>query len=168
MDRETGERNEDNIDRETGEQEHLPYIDKETGEVEGWNRSSAQRTTFRVPKIYRRQSTDLLAATQEHLTTQKISISPALLFLLPTAFCYNALFAIFLGILEVSLHIWAHRKNKKLHGTGIYVLSPLHIITSEFCASCREEESFKKINKLQEKRSKLRQCSIECVRQIVT
>lgn len=168
MDYETGEPI--CADRETGELPAVPIVNVETGEKECNytcpRESSESRRTFKIPRIYSPK-----VGEEEDIsivTFPSDKISPALMFLLPTAFLFNPVFAIFLGFIEMVAHAWAHSKNRKLENSGIYYQSPLHIIVREFCASCREEEATNKIHKIQERRSKLKKCGIECVRQIVT
>lgn len=162
MDYETGEM--DLADRETGELPAVHLLNCETGEKECNYSCPPQRrpkSSFRIPNPSSHRSTP---KTEE----EGAAITPALMFFLPTAFFFNPLLALVLASAEVTCHIWAHKKNKALRDTGVYYRSPLHVFISQFCGSCREKNAADKINKIQEKRSRIRSCGIECVRQIVT
>lgn len=169
MDSETGEEN--YIDSETGELLSPYQLNLETGEEETSYRSSWQhrvRRTFKIPS-----STPTIAPVTPKVRNQKApmqsgSVSPALMFLLPTAFFFNPFIAALLFVIEMSLHTWAHKKNRRLRDPTVFYQSPMHIIVSEFCAACLDEQTSNKINKIQEQRSRMKGCGIECVRQIVT
>ncbi|KOC61532.1 hypothetical protein WH47_05136 [Habropoda laboriosa] len=63
--------------------------------------------------------------------------------------------------LEVSLHVWAHHKNKALKNANVYFRSPFHAISSEFCALCQNETCMNRVGKMQQIRMHkfLRQCN---------
>ncbi|XP_037932564.1 uncharacterized protein LOC119667327 [Teleopsis dalmanni] len=61
------------------------------------------------------------------------------LLLIPTLFFFNIYLALLLGIIEMFLHWWAHHKNGLNTNKQIYFRSPLHLLTSQFCAVCRSE-----------------------------
>jgi len=66
-----------------------------------------------------------------------------LLFLIPTLFCWSFLLWCVLSILEIFLHMMAHHKNSLTMQKGIYFRSPLHVLSSHFCAICRYETDSK-------------------------
>lgn len=76
------------------------------------------------------------------------------LFLLPTMFVCFRLYAALMAFVEIFLHVWAHKKNSRNTDANVYYRSPLHIITSQFCATCLHEKQMDKVSKLQEKRLK--------------
>lgn len=168
MNPETGEEN--IADSETGESPAIWKLNAETGEHECNYVCPVQRRQtkkiFKIPNMY---MTDIQVQPKTSWSTlQSGSISPIVMFLLPTAFFFNPFIVIVLFMIEAYLHTWAHKKNKQLRDSPLYYQSPMHAVVSQFCASCREEESANKINKIQEHRNKLKGCGIECVRQIVT
>ncbi|XP_075161463.1 uncharacterized protein LOC142234260 [Haematobia irritans] len=72
--------------------------------------------------------------------------------LLPTLFCFNIYAALIVTILETFFHLWAHYKNGFNMNKDVYYRSPLHVITSQFCAKCRCESDlevniFRDLNK---------------------
>lgn len=158
-------------DRETGELPAIVKINAETGEEECNYRCPMQRyqpkRIFRIPSMYLRAVEESPPKTSWS-TLQSGSISPIVMFLLPTAFFFNPFIVLLLFVIETSLHTWAHKINKQLRDSPLYYESPMHALASQFCAACKEEESANKINKIQLHRNKLKGCGIECVRQIVT
>ncbi|XP_017779215.1 PREDICTED: uncharacterized protein LOC108564629 [Nicrophorus vespilloides] len=166
MDCETGERL---CDKETGESPAKHETNQETGECE--INCVGPRRPFKIPTEYIRQ--DTLEETRKFDKMMSKSrtrnrISPTVLFLLPTLVFFSPIVSIFLGIVEISLHIWAHKKNKSLTNRDHYYQSPLHIILSEFCASCLDERMKMKITKIQDrKNSRFIKYGIEYFRRIV-
>lgn len=77
------------------------------------------------------------------------------LFLIPTIFMCFRFYAVAMAFVEIFLHVWAHKKNARNTDENIYYRSPLHIITSQFCASCLHKRQMDKVSKLQEKRQKI-------------
>lgn len=153
MDLETGEVQMSVCDRETGEMPASPRLNSETGEPEMNFTQPTARRSFRIPQGYIRQPCEQPDHQQCHLPAddfRNTRMSSVILFLLPTVI-FAPVVAIFLGVLEISLHIWAHKKNKSLRGSDIFYQSPLHVIVSEFCACCIDENSKKKITKMQDK-----------------
>lgn len=59
--------------------------------------------------------------------------------LLPTIFCFNIYAAVIVSIVEIFLHFWSHFKNGVNMNKDVYYRSPLHVITSQFCAKCLSE-----------------------------
>ena len=78
------------------------------------------------------------------------------LFLIPSIFLFTKLTAIFIVFAEVFLHIWAHRKNNNNTNMKIYYRSPLHIVSSEFCAICRTQSDMDQVSKIQDERKRTR------------
>lgn len=74
------------------------------------------------------------------------------LFLIPSLFLCFRLCAPLIGIIEIALHVWAHKKNSKNTDENVYYRSPLHIFTSQFCAVCRNKAQMDQVSRLQEKR----------------
>lgn len=58
------------------------------------------------------------------------------------------------ALIEISLHVWAHRKNKNNTNQTIYYQSPLHVVTKQFCAICRERNVEDKVSQMQDRRLK--------------
>lgn len=56
--------------------------------------------------------------------------------------------------IEVALHVWAHRKNAKNTNANFYYRSPLHIVTAQFCAYCRNHSEMEQVSRLQDQRKK--------------
>ncbi|XP_017794253.1 PREDICTED: uncharacterized protein LOC108575851 [Habropoda laboriosa] len=86
-------------------------------------------------------------------------INPVCLFFLAILCCRWCLPV--LMFLEVSLHVWAHHKNKALKNANVYFRSPFHAISSEFCALCQNETCMNRVGKMQQIRMHkfLRQCN---------
>ena len=76
------------------------------------------------------------------------------LFLIPSLFIFARLSAALMVVVEVCLHVWAHKKNTKNTNPNIYYRSPLHIVTSQFCALCRNQSEMDQVYKLQDKRNR--------------
>lgn len=74
------------------------------------------------------------------------------LFLIPSLFIFTRIFAPLILLIEVYLHVWAHRKNSRNTNANIYYRSPLHIITAQFCANCRNHSEMEQVSRLQDKR----------------
>ncbi|KAH8305719.1 hypothetical protein KR059_008139, partial [Drosophila kikkawai] len=66
-----------------------------------------------------------------------------LLFLVPTLFCYNFFIGALLAVIEIFLHMMSHHKNSLTMQKGLYFRSPLHVLSSQFCAVCRTESDSK-------------------------
>lgn len=62
------------------------------------------------------------------------------------------LWAPLIVIVEICLHVWAHKKNSRNTNENIYFRSPLHIATAQFCAICRNQTEMDQVSKLQDKR----------------
>ncbi|XP_030371872.1 uncharacterized protein LOC115622145 isoform X2 [Scaptodrosophila lebanonensis] len=62
-----------------------------------------------------------------------------LLFLIPTLFCHNLFLAILMALLEIGLHMLSHYKNGLTMHKNLHFRSPMHVLTSQFCAICRTE-----------------------------
>jgi len=161
-------------DEETGELTPKPTFNSETGEEEF--------TYFYPSETPRNKPICFKVPTAEYATANKSKIgnlkpnpetstttAAAILYLLPTVVFFYPILAIFTVSIEIILHVWAHRKNRKLKDENRYYQSPLHIICQEFCAACKEEKSKLKIHKLQEKRlDKIKKYGLEYVKRIVT
>lgn len=168
MDWETGE---EQPDHETGELPAVPRLNCETGELEmNCNRPSLiQRKPFKIPKNYTRKATKskLDSCAKKGIIRTSNNMSPALLLLLPVFFLPSV--GIVISIVEILIHMWCHRKNKKLQNTDKYYESPFHIFVCEFCKLCIDESAANKITKLQDKRNnKFTKYGIEYVRRVVT
>lgn len=66
-----------------------------------------------------------------------------LLFLIPTLFSWNMFLWGLLSILEIGLHMMSHYKNSLTMQKNLYFRSPLHVLSSQFCAICRNESGSK-------------------------
>ncbi|XP_053952835.1 uncharacterized protein LOC128859781 isoform X2 [Anastrepha ludens] len=62
-----------------------------------------------------------------------------ILFLIPSLFYFTLTFTFILLAIEGFLHCWAHKKNSLNTNKSYYFRSPLHLLTSQFCARCRCE-----------------------------
>ncbi|GAB0093210.1 uncharacterized protein DMENIID0001_082860 [Sergentomyia squamirostris] len=163
-------------DLETGEIEThvLPetpdLFDQETGEL---NAIAFRKTKFNIPKSYLQHyeepgregkgSNDVYTLTNKdkvmHLKEEIIlgyNKTSHRMFLIPSLFLFFKLTAIFLFTVETLLHIWAHRRNSRNMNPCIYYRSPLHVISSQFCAICRSESSMKRVKKIQDERMRIR------------
>ncbi|PSN44930.1 hypothetical protein C0J52_15008 [Blattella germanica] len=82
------------------------------------------------------------------------NISP-ILFLLPTIFLFPfpAWLTVISLIVEITLHMWAHKTNRKCNDPHLLYRSPLHILTSQFCALCKSKRYMEKIGQLQDARA---------------
>lgn len=69
--------------------------------------------------------------------------NPRLLFLIPTLFCWSFALWFTLAILELLLHMMSHHKNSLTMQKNLYFRSPLHVLSSQFCAICRNESDSK-------------------------
>ncbi|KAG5869668.1 hypothetical protein JTB14_035595 [Gonioctena quinquepunctata] len=147
MDVETGEYI---LDLETGEILTYPQFNDETGEYEGLPH---EHENFKIPRAYytpepkpnkRKRHKFLKADYQE---SQLITAS---IYLLPTMILFHPILALVAVIIEIFLHSWSHRSNKRLKDKNVYFQSPLHPIVKEFCARCKEENSSLKITRLQD------------------
>ncbi|XP_001354023.2 uncharacterized protein [Drosophila pseudoobscura] len=66
-----------------------------------------------------------------------------LLFLVPTLFCYNFFIGALMALIEIFLHMMSHHKNGLTMQKTLYFRSPLHVLSSQFCAICRTESDSK-------------------------
>lgn len=175
MDSETGECYRD---KETGELPAVAKVNLETGETE-INHTMPEkesRKRFRVPNNNPTKKSMPRSQTKQyhvppdgdtHFSTS--DVVPCVLFLLPTTLCFYPIIAAFLSIVEVILHVWAHKKNKTLPNKEVWYQSPLHIFVREFCGACKEQRSVNKITMIQDKRNyKFIKYGIDYVRGIVT
>ncbi|KAB0796871.1 hypothetical protein PPYR_10932 [Photinus pyralis] len=162
MDFETGEAVRD---EETGEM-LVPAVNLETGETE--INSSAPDAQTRCRKF---RIANLVPSKQEADTVNEYITSdmmPCLIFLFCATLFLNPIVIACMGAFEICLHVWAHKKNKKLTSANICYQSPLHIFVCEFCGKCKEERAKKKITNLQDKRNyKFIKYSIDCSQGIV-
>ncbi|XP_059615571.1 uncharacterized protein LOC132261064 [Phlebotomus argentipes] len=161
-------------DLETGEIEtHIvpqtpDLFDQETGEL---NAIAFRKTKFNIPKAYLRQyeeeepsrCSDVYTLSNKervmHLKEEIIlgyNKTSHRMFLIPSLFLFFRLTAIFIITVETLLHIWAHRRNSRNTNPCIYYRSPLHVVSSQFCAICRSESSMKRVKKIQDERTRIR------------
>jgi hypothetical protein len=82
------------------------------------------------------------------------NISP-IVFLLPTLFLFPfpAWLTVFSILIELCLHMWTHKTNKHYKGSHLRYRSPLHVLTSHFCALCKSKRNMQKIGRLQDARA---------------
>lgn len=69
--------------------------------------------------------------------------NPRLLFLIPTLFFWSFALWTLLAMLELILHMMSHHKNALTMQKDLYFRSPLHVLSSQFCAICRNESGSK-------------------------
>lgn len=161
------------IDEETGESLMEPFLHNlevqncsnavnnvETGEPEA-NIKTEVRKSRKVPfQIPQKVKDDMMSkrsrSKKYNVETEPVptgtsfgQVNPICL-LLP-AIIYFRWFLILLMILEVVLHVWAHRKNKLLKNASVYYFrSPFHAISSEFCALCQNETCMNRVKQMQQ------------------
>ncbi|KAL6421014.1 hypothetical protein ACFW04_013564 [Cataglyphis niger] len=166
------------IDKETGEDLIHPFVDydirhsmaindAETGEpevnlIDNGIRGHLRRVPFQIPKEVKEKS-----LKKRHLTELEPvppgapfgQINPICLFL--PAIIYFRWFLALLMLFEVTLHVWAHHKNKSLKDASVYFRSPFHDISAEFCALCQSETCMNRVGKMHQIRMHkfLRQCN---------
>lgn len=82
------------------------------------------------------------------------NISPLVL-LLPTLFLFPspAWLTVFSILIELCLHMWTHKTNKYCKDTRLRYRSPLHVLSSQFCALCKTRRNTQKISRLQDARA---------------
>lgn len=177
MDVETGENRQNYPDEETGELPAMPSRNLETGEAElnckSPDQSHNHRKTFKIPKAEMKPDGKEKCPKVPKCIKMKsklkknTELSPVLLFLIPVFFLPAV--SIILSCVEISIHMWAHKKNKRMKNKNVFYQSPFHEFISEFCVLCIEENSKDKITKLQDKKNdKFTKYGIEYVRRIVT
>lgn len=188
-DHETGEMG---LDLETGEEtagssmsffEGVHSTNDETGESEMLRppptKTTTRRKPFQIPRSAllleeprpkpRGETPRVLTLTstcriKDHVGRASQNMSPTV-FLLPTLFLCPAWAAALCVILEVCIHMWAHKKNQQRNASDVHYRSPLNMITSEFCAYCQSDKLMDRIGKLQDERKlkvdnrKLRYCA---------
>lgn len=155
-------------------------FDQETGEI--WDYSTLAATqvnqwatksrSFHVPQKYLQVGSSssssistikigkqsLTAKTMPHPSqSQKREITLGYktthrLFLVPSLFLFFKFTALVLLFCELLLHIWAHKKNSRNLNTSIFYRSPLHLISSQFCATCKHDAYMIKLCAIQDKR----------------
>ncbi|XP_067012219.1 uncharacterized protein [Anabrus simplex] len=170
QDRETGELI---FDRETGEEvlslqpvpppQERPR-DAETGEPH-MEQLTLKKKPFQIPRsaLQFQPNTHLALYSPSYNTSSHTNclerkvecvsqnVSP-IVFLLPTVFLFPGWASLLLIVFELVSHTWAHKKNKLQGDSRMLYRSPLHLITSEFCAYCRSDKLMVKIGKLQDQR----------------
>ncbi|PNF41050.1 hypothetical protein B7P43_G07675 [Cryptotermes secundus] len=82
------------------------------------------------------------------------NISPVVL-LLPTLFLFPspAWLTVFSIFIELCLHMWTHKTNKYCKDSRLRYRSPLHVLSSQFCALCKSRRNAQKISRLQDARA---------------
>lgn len=175
------------VDEETGESISLPVSDceirwldnsvansvnnVETGEPEislvGTTKS--RRMRFQIPKEVKetlstkesssKKNKKLIGLEPVPIVASFGQMRPICILLLATV-CFRW-FLPLLMLFELSLHVWAHHKNKSLKNASVYFRSPFHLISSEFCALCQNETCMDRVGKMQQMRMHkfLRQCN---------
>ncbi|XP_053971185.1 uncharacterized protein LOC128894479 [Hylaeus anthracinus] len=172
------------VDEETGESISLPASEYEirrhvaavnnveTGEPEisvVGTETKSRRMRFQIPKEVKetlstkdgslKKSENLMELEPVPVGTCFGQIHPICLFLMALV-CFRWFLPV-LSFLELSLHIWAHHKNKALKNASVYFRSPFHAISSEFCAVCQNETCMDRVGKMQQIRMQkiLRHCN---------
>lgn len=90
------------------------------------------------------------------------------LILIPSLAIFTRISAILTVLIEICLHLWAHKKNQRNTNETIYYRSPLHVITSQFCAVCRQEREMEQVSKLQDRRKRIWRFHLEDVARRIT
>jgi hypothetical protein len=175
LDRETGEP----VQSWSNQHAHtMCRTNAETGELErtqSFNIHSERRRPFQVPKKalhnyqlkhrtdHNHQMLELvntfndsndISVRIEQKFLNNIHISPVV-FLLPTLFLFPfpAWFIVFSILIELCLHMWTHKTNKYSKDSCLRYQSPLHILSSQFCALCRSKRNMQRISQLQDARA---------------
>jgi len=94
-----------------------------------------------------------LVSTEQKFLNDTCKLSPVI-FLLPILFLFPfpAWLTVFSIIIELCLHMWTHKTNKYYKGSHLRYRSPLHVLTSQFCALCKSKRNMK-IGRLQDARA---------------
>ncbi|KAK7862027.1 hypothetical protein R5R35_002164 [Gryllus longicercus] len=143
--------------------------DAETGEPEG--QPTAKKKPFQIPKSILTKEIGDIKFDQSFVGAPKAPVSKMshinclqhkmacsanmspILFMLPTVFLFPAWASVLLIVFELICHAYVHKKNKLLPRTSKLVYrSPLHLITSVFCAYCQSDKLMIKIGKMQDER----------------
>jgi len=80
--------------------------------------------------------------------------SHRLFLIVASMFFFARICAVLAVLIELLIHVWAHKKNRCNINPNIYYRSPLHIFTSQFCIVCRHETAMDQVIKLQDQRNK--------------
>ena len=173
------------VDEETGESISVPageceitrlinsVNNAETGEPEislvGTETTKNRRMRFQIPKEVKetlsskdscsKKNKNLLALEPVPVVSTPGQMRPICILLL-AILCFRWLIPV-LTLLELSLHVWAHHKNKSLKNSSVYFRSPFHAISSEFCALCQNETCMDRVGKMHQIRMHkfLRHCN---------
>ncbi|XP_017752595.1 PREDICTED: uncharacterized protein LOC108545473 [Eufriesea mexicana] len=171
------------VDEETGESIIVPASESEiqqlvssinnaeTGEPEinVIGTAKSRRIRFQIPKEVKetlstkdgslKKSENLMDLEPVPVGTSFGQVNPICLFFL-TVLCFRWFLPV-LMFFEMSLHVWAHHKNKTLKDANVYFRSPFHGISSEFCALCQNETCMNRVDKMQQIRMHkfLRECN---------
>lgn len=142
-------------DTETGETPPSPR-DKETGESSYWLWQWRTKP-FKIPRAYYTPHS-MRHSKKKHTfrkaNPQESELITAVIYLLPTMIFFHPLLSVIAVVIELILHNWAHKKNKKLKSDTIYFhQSPLHGIVKEFCAKCKDDMTVNKITKMQDRQN---------------
>lgn len=87
--------------------------------------------------------------------------------LIASMMVFTELAVVILSVMEIALHVWAHKKNCQNINPCLYYRSPLHIYTSQFCNVCRDQNDGEEVIRIQEKRlSKYSRLSLKMARSI--
>lgn len=91
---------------------------------------------------------------EQEFLNDTCNISPVV-FLLPTLFLFPfpAWFTVFSILIELYLHMWTHKTNKYFKDSCLRYRSPLHIISTQFCALCKSKRNMQMISRLQDARA---------------
>lgn len=172
-DSETGENLETTntrCDTETGEAPYSPR-DEETGENRNWPWPAKP---FKVPRSYytpsSRKKYSKRRRTIRKADPQESELITAVIFLLPTMIFFHPIVCAITLIIEIILHNWSHKKNKKLKSDTIFFhRSPLHGIVKEFCGICKEDMAGNKIAKIQDRKNdRFRKYQLHYLKRVVT
>lgn len=155
-------------DAETGEwNQGTVCFDQETGEMFDYRflaNPPGQNHDVPVPEAYRRQQRN--EAYNKRWSPRKSCVQREItlgynpthkLFLIPSLFLFFRVTALVLLFCELVLHIWAHRVNSSNKDETIFYRSPLHLITSQFCAKCTSQVEMKKLSLIQDRRREAKQ-----------
>lgn len=173
-DTETGENvevTESSCDTETGEVPYSPR-DEETGENRDWPWPWPSKP-FKVPRSYYTPTTKRKSCKKfqpmRKVNQQESELITAVIFLLPTMILFHPFLCVILVVIEIILHNWSHKKNRKLGSDTIYFhRSPLHGIVKEFCGRCKEDMAVSKISRLQDRKNdRFRKYQLEYLKRVV-
>lgn len=150
-DDETGETSVYHINSETGE----PYLENYFAPTyiapPSCNEPETPTKYMKFPKGYMAR-TKKFKTLKANILAGSNQLSYRLLLIPTLVMAFPGLLTVCLSLFEVFIHVQCHKKNKVLKNPQLYYRSPFHVVTSIFCAVCRECDASSKIGHLQDQR----------------